>query len=51
MRFFIMLVFVALLALATGCKEKEPPKVQEKRKYAGSLEVLTAVEKWGQPQK
>ena len=42
MRFFIMLVFVALLALATGCKEKEPPKVQEKRKYAGSLEVLNS---------
>jgi len=42
MRFLNMLVFVALLALVSGCKEKEQPKVQEKRKYAGSLEVLNS---------
>lgn len=42
MRFSSILMMVGVLALVLGCEEQKPPKVQEKRKYAGSLEVLNS---------
>lgn len=42
MRFSCITMLVLALLLVLGCKEQEQPKIQEKRKYAGSLEVLNS---------
>lgn len=42
MRILCFLITASIVFLFQGCEEKKQPVVKEKRKYAGSLEVLNS---------